>query len=372
MTEQPVNPLFDLTLTEEQQLMRDTVRRFAQTELRAASRKSDEARAVPDDFYGKTLELGFQAVQIPEALGGYGAARSPISNMLIAEDLAYGDMSMAIGALSTLSFINTVLDQGGAAQHQALLPAFTADGFHPAAIALMEPSTRFDPRKLKTTAEKRGGSYVLSGEKTMVPFGASASLLLVIAEVQGQGPAAFAVAGSASGISAERESFMGLRPLQLCRVKLDSVEVPAAAKLGGDKPFDLERMVDLCRIGTAALAVGTGQAVLDYVKSYCNERSAFGEAITHRQSIAFMIADIAIELDGMRLLTYRAASRAEQGLPFHREAYLARLQAADKGMKIGTDGVQLLGGHGFIREHPVELWYRNLRAVSLLEGLVSV
>jgi alkylation response protein AidB-like acyl-CoA dehydrogenase len=112
--------------------------------------------------------------------------------------------------------------------------------------------------------------------------------------------------------------------------------------------------------------------VLDYVIPYCNERVAFGEPISHRQSVAFMIADIATELEGMRLLTWRAASRAEHGLPFAREAYLARLQCAEKGMQIGTDGVQLLGGHGFTKEHPVERWYRDLRAVSVIEGGILV
>jgi len=165
---------------------------------------------------------------------------------------------------------------------------------------------------------------------------------------------------------------MGLRPLHLAHMKFDDVQVPAAARLGEGKPFDLTRLLDLSRIGAAALAVGAGQAVLDYVKAYCNERIAFGEPITNRQSVAFMIADIAIELDGMRLMTYRAASRAQQGLPFHREAYLARLQAVEKGMKIATDGVQLLGGHGFIREHMVELFYRNMRAVGLLDGMIAV
>ncbi len=372
MTEQSPKPLFDLTLTEEQQLMRDTVRKFAHSQLRAISRKADEAAAAPAEFYDKTLELGFNAVQIPEAFGGFGAARSPVSNLLLAEDLANGDMSLAIGALCTLSFINTVLDQGSSEQQAALLPRFTEDGFHPAAIALMEPGTRFDPAKLKTKAAKKGGSYVLSGDKTMVPFGKSVEQLLVIANVEGEGPAAFVLGGDHARISEQREAYMGLRPLALFRLKLDDVEVPASARLGGDKPFDLQRLVDLSRIGTAALAVGVGQAVLDYVKAYCTERVAFGEPIAHRQAVAFMIADIAIELDGMRLLAYRAAARAEQGLPFHREAYLARLQAADKGMKIGTDGVQLLGGHGFIREHMVELWYRNLRAIGLLEGFVAV
>jgi len=108
--------------------------------------------------------------------------------------------------------------------------------------------------------------------------------------------------------------------------------------------------------------------VLDYVIPYCNERGAFGEPITNRQSIAFMIADIAIELECMRLMVYRAASRADLGRSFRREAFLARLQCTDKGMGIGTDGVQLLGGHGYVKDHPVEHWYRDLRAIGVIEG----
>jgi alkylation response protein AidB-like acyl-CoA dehydrogenase len=366
-------PLFDLTLTPEQSLMRDSVRRFAMNEMRAVSRKADEAGAAPEGFYEKTLELGFNAVPIAEELGGLGAGRSPVSNMLIAEDLAYGDMSLAIGALSALSFVNTVMDFGSAAQHAALLPPFTQDGLHLGTVALMEPVARFDPRKLATTARKSGGDYVLSGVKTMVPLGASADALLVIAAEEGAGPAAFVLSKGQAGLAAEREAFMGLRPLELARLTLDGVKVPASAKLGeGERAFDLSRFLDLSRVGVAALSLGVADAILDYVKRYCNERVAFGEPITHRQSVAFMIADIAIELDAMRLLVYRAAARAERGLPFHREAYLARVQCAEKGMKIGTDGVQLLGGHGFIREHLVELWYRNIRAAAILEGCVTV
>jgi alkylation response protein AidB-like acyl-CoA dehydrogenase len=296
--------------------------------------------------------------------------------MLLTEDFAYGDMSLAIGALSALSFINTVLDQGSPAQQATLLEPLTRDGFHPAAVALTEPGVRFNPKQLKTRATQAssssGSDYVLRGEKTLVPFGSTAERLLVVAEVEGEGPAAFVVSPKDKGVSTARESFMGLRPLALSRVTLDGVSVPKAHKLGEDKPFDLDRLLDLSRIGNAALATGVGQAVLDYVRGYCNDRIAFGEPITNRQSVAFMIADIAIELDGLRLLTYRAASRAEQNLSFRRDAYLAQLQAADKGMKIGTDGVQLLGGHGFIREHAVELWYRNLRAIAILQGCISI
>ncbi len=370
---QPAQPLFDLTLTQEQSLMRESVRRFAGNELRAVSRKADEAGEAPAGFYAKSTELGFNMVPIAEALGGVGAGRSPVSNLLIAEDLAYGDMSLAIGALSTLSFINTVMDSGSAAQHEALLPRFTEDGFRAATVALMEPVARFDPLKLATSARKSGSGYVLDGVKTMVPLGGSAELLLVIAEEQGVGPAAFVIEKGQTGVSIERERFMGLRPLELSRVTLQGVSVPASARLGeADQSFDLHRFVALSRIGVAALSLGVSEAILDYVKRYCNERVAFGEPITHRQAVAFMIADIAIELDAMRLLVYRAAARAERGLPFYREAYLARVQCAEKGMKIGTDGVQLLGGHGFIREHLVELWYRNIRAVGILEGCVTL
>ena len=122
------------------------------------------------------------------------------------------------------------------------------------------------------------------------------------------------------------------------------------------------------RIAWCALAVGAGQAVLDYVIPYVNERVAFGEPISNRQAVAFAVSDIGIELEGMRLATYRAASRADQGRSFAREAALARRLCADKGMQIGSDGVQLLGGHGYVKEHPVERWYRDLRAAGVVEG----
>lgn len=372
MSEPEATPLFDLTPTDEQALMRETARKFAAAEMRAKSRAADEAGAPPEGFYEKSSELGLCMVPIPEALGGVGA-RSPIGNTLVAEDLAQGDMSLAIGALAPLSFVNTVLDQGSAAQQEAWLPAFAGEAFRSATIALMEPGPRFDPAKLATKARANGDGWVLSGEKCMVALGGSAELVLVVATLEGEGPAAFVVEKGAAGLSATRERYMGLRSLELSRLKLDDVKLPRDAKLGGDeKRFDVQRLVDLSRIGVAALSVGVGQAVLDYVTAYCNERVAFGEPITHRQAVAFMIANIAIELDGMRLMVYRAASRAEQGLDFHREAYLARVQCSRHGMKIGTDGVQLLGGHGFIREHMVELWYRNIRAAGILEGCVVV
>jgi alkylation response protein AidB-like acyl-CoA dehydrogenase len=155
---------------------------------------------------------------------------------------------------------------------------------------------------------------------------------------------------------------MGLRAAGTGRLILDGV----AGSLMAEANY--EEAIQLARLGWCAVAVGTGQAVLDYVKDYVNQRTAFGEPVSNRQAVAFTVANIAIELEGMRLATYRAASRVDQGLPFAREVALARRLCAERGMQIGSDGVQLLGGHGYVKEHPVERWYRDLRAAGMMEG----
>lgn len=167
---------------------------------------------------------------------------------------------------------------------------------------------------------------------------------------------------------------MGLRAAALGKLKLDGVRVSASALLGGEAALKsrgkaaYDDAVHRARIAWGAMAVGASQAVLDYVIPYCNDRIAFGEPISHRQAVAFMIADIAIELESMRMLVYRAAGRLDAGLDCARETYLARTLCADKAMEIGTNGVQLLGGAGFIKDHPMELWYRHLRAVGIMDG----
>jgi hypothetical protein len=177
----------------------------------------------------------------------------------------------------------------------------------------------------------------------------------------------FVVEADHPGVTIEAEPSMGLRAASLSRVIL--TDVPAV-QLGSLE--DYAECVRLSRLGWCGLALGTARAVLDYVTPYVNSREAFGEPISHRQSVAFMVANIGIELEGMKLVTYRAGSRASQGLSFAREVALARRLCTEKGMQIGTDGVQLLGGHGFVKEHPVERWYRDLRAIGVMEGAVLV
>lgn len=364
--------LFDLTLTEEQRITRETVRKFAETQLRAISRAADEAGAAPEGFYQKTMDLALGMIPLPENIGGAGMPRSPVSNMLNAEDLGKGDMSLALGAVTPLAFINTVIDNGTPAQQEAFLSPFVSEEFVAATIALMEPRATFEPTDLHTTAQKVGDSYVLNGVKTMVLLGDVAEQILVIANENGV-TGAYVVPANAEGLGIQKEKNMGLHAVNTSKVTLNNVKVPAINKLGTDsEPFKLQRFLDLSRIGVCAMALGCAEAMLEYVTTYVNERVAFGEPISHRQSVAFMVANIAIELEAMRMLVYRAAARAERGLDFHREAYLAQVLCAEKSMEIGNNGVQLLGGHGFIREHMVELWYRNLRAVGVLEGAACV
>lgn len=357
---------FDLSLTEEQNMMRDSVRGFAKDVLRPAALKGDENCALSQDLLNQANELGLTYFSVPENLGGAASERSTVTSMLIAEDLAYGDMGLAVAILSTIGVANALTQWGTAAQQSRYLPAFLDENTLQASIAVNEKRPLFDPNKLSTIASEQGGNYVLNGEKTLVPLVESAELFLVAAMLNGR-PRLFIVESNAEGLTIARNPNMGVRAAAMGDMHFDSVHLSKDALLGNDE-FDYQTFINLARLGWCALAVGTAQAVLDYVIPYCNERIAFGEPISHRQSVAFMVANIGIELNAMRLMVSRAVALSEHGKPFNREAYLARVICADKAMEIGTNGVQLLGGHGFTKEHPVELWYRNLRAIAVMDG----
>jgi alkylation response protein AidB-like acyl-CoA dehydrogenase len=361
--------LFDLSFTEEQDMIQDSAARVAKEHLRPAANAASAAGKTPDEILARMGELGLLQYAIPESLGGVGHERAPVTSVLVAETLAHGDMGLAVAGLSSVGVVNALVRWGSAEQQGKYLPPFLQERPPKAALAMMEPHALGDALSPRTRARANGSGFVLKGKKTMVPLAEQAELLLVSAEIEGRGPAVFIVERGAAGLTQRAEPGMGVRGASLGSVELDDVHVSADALLGDESSAgSYEEMVDLARIGWCALAVGTAQAVLDYVIEYCNDRIAFGEPISNRQAVAFTIADIAIELEGMRLLTLRAASRAEQGLPFHREAYLARVLVAEKAVEIGTNGVQLLGGHGYITEHPVERWYRDLAGVGMMEG----
>lgn len=368
----PERGLFDLTPTEDQRLIRDTVVEFAAEQLRPVAADADAKCEAPQGVLRLATELGITAIGVPEELGGVGTERSAVTGVLVAEALAHGDLGLAVACLAPAAVSTALVLWGDEQQQATYLPPFVGEQVPAAALAVQEPQPLFDPFSLHTLAHRTAGGFVLSGVKALVPRAAAAELFVVAADLEGRGPALFLVESGTAGITVEAEPGMGLRAAATGKLVLDKVNVPADALLGAGQSTVYTECVRLARLGWCALAVGTAQAVLDYVIPYVNDRVAFGEPVSHRQGVAFKVADIGIELEGMRLVTLRAASRAEQGKPFAREVALARKLCADKGMAIGSDGVQLLGGHGYVKEHPVERWYRDLRAIGLMEGAVLV
>jgi alkylation response protein AidB-like acyl-CoA dehydrogenase len=364
--------LFDLTPDDEQQMLQEAVRAFAAEQVRPAGLAADDACAASPELLEQAGELGITLLGVPEDLGGVMAERSAVTSVLIAEALAHGDLGIAFAALAPGAVATALGLWGDADQQATYLPAFTGDDVPPAALALLEPRPLFDPFSLRTTARRDGSDWVLSGVKSLVPRAADDELFVVAAEAGDQGPALFVIESSTAGLSTEAEPAMGLRAASTGRLILEDVRLPAGAVLGEGSPEVYAECVQRGRVAWSALSVGTARAVLDYVIPYVNERTAFGEPISNRQAVAFAVADIGIELEGMRLATLRAASRADAGKDFAREAALARRLCADKGMRIGSDGVQLLGGHGYVKEHPVERWYRDLRAAGVMEGALIV
>lgn len=364
---------FDLTPDDEQQMIVETVGEFADEVIRPAAREADEAAAYPVDLVAKAAELGITAINVPEDFEGIAAHRAAVTNVLVAEALAYGDMGLALPILAPAGVASALTHWGSADQQATYLKEFAGENVPQSCVAIAEPRPLFDPTALKTTAVRTPSGYRLDGVKSLVPAAANAELFIVAAQLNGK-PALFIVESSSKGLSVTPDPGMGIRGAAIGQVSLDGVTVPLSARLGeeGASDEDYSEALALSRLGWAALAVGTSHAVLDYVVPYVKERHAFGEPIAHRQAVAFMCANMAIEFDGLRLITWRGASRADQGLPFAREAALAKRLGTDKGMQIGLDGVQLLGGHGYTKEHPVERWYRDLRAIGVAEGVVVI
>jgi alkylation response protein AidB-like acyl-CoA dehydrogenase len=364
--------LFDVSPDDEQQMLQEAVSAFAADQVRPAALAADAACATPPELLAQASELGVSMLGIPEELGGVMHEQAAVTTVLIGEALAHGDMGVAYAALAPGAVATAIGHWGNADQEATYLPAFASENVPAAALALLEPRPLFDPLKLDTHARKDGDEWVLDGVKSLVARATDCELFVVGAEAEGIGPALFIIESSTSGLSVEAEPAMGLRAAATGRLLLDGVRLPATALLGDGETAIYRECVDRARIAWCSLAVGTAQAVLDYVIPYVNERTAFGEPISNRQAVAFGVSDIGIESGGMRLTTYRAASRADHGADFAREAAIARKLCADKGMAIGSEGVQLLGGHGYIKEHPVERWYRDLRSAGVMEGALLV
>jgi acyl-CoA dehydrogenase len=365
--------MYSFEPTEEQQMLVEAVGKYAVNDLRTAAREAEEGGGLPKKLVSKGWEIGLLQASIPEAYGGFGE-RSAVTGVLAVEEMAFGDLSGALTVLTPSLFAVPILLAGSEEQKQIYLPKVIEGEWNPFTAALIEYAFDFDPNALKTTATLNGEEYILNGEKAFVPFANDADSILVYAALDGQ-TQGFIVPKGSDGltVSDERERLMSLNALPLYRVKLDSVKIPSANLLGGAAGHDLEPILASMRVATAAAAVGVANAAFEYSRNYAKEREAFGVKIAQKQAIAFMLAEMRTEIEASRLLTWEAAWKLDQGKEdAFTEAYLAATGAADMAMMVTDRAVQILGGHGYIREHPVEMWMRNGRGFAMFTGLAIV
>jgi acyl-CoA dehydrogenase len=355
---------------EEQQLVVETVRQFAQKEIRPLARPCDESRKIPEAVLAHAHELGLVANALPEAQGG-GGERSAVTAALIAEELAFGDLAIALAILSPGLVALPVADFGSEDQRARLLPRYLGERFVPGALALMEPRLGADPLRPTTTARREGDHFVLDGRKCLVPWLPGDDVVLVFAD-EGGVPQGFLVPRDASGLEASPDPLMGIQALPSVELQLAGVRVPAAARLGGEAGSDLRQVVTGGRVALAAAGVGVARAAFEVARDYAKQREAFGVKIAQKQAIAFKLADMAIEIDGVRLLTWEAAWRIDQGLDALREATLAYDQVRRVALEVSDGAVQVLGGHGYIRDYLPEMHLRNARGFAVFEALALV
>ncbi|MEB2344357.1 MAG: acyl-CoA dehydrogenase family protein [Deltaproteobacteria bacterium] len=358
--------MIDFQPTDEQQLVIDTVHNFAQNEVRPVARECEEAAKLPEKVLAAAHELGLVANALPEAAGG-GGERSAVTGALVAEELAWGDLAIALAILSPGLSALPIAEWGDGAQQQSL-GRFVGASFVPGSLAVVEPRFDSDPFRPATTARRNGGSFVLDGAKCFVPWLDGGSETLVVAS-EGGAPALFVVPRDAAGLRAERERNMGIAALPTAELTLSSVRVPEGARLAR---ADLRRLVAQGRVAMAAMAVGVARAAFEVARDYAKERQVFGVPVATKQAIAFKLADMAIEIDGARLLAWEAAWKLDRGEDATREALLARRQAARTALDVADGAVQVLGGHGYIRDYLPELHLRNARGFASFEALALV
>jgi len=313
--------------------------------------------------------LGVLQASVPAEYGGFGE-RSLLTSILAAEAIAWGDLAGAMAVMLPSLFATPVLICGSEEQKKEYLPKIVDGDWQPYTAALIEYQFDFDPQALAATAVEKGGQYILNGEKRFVPYAETAEAILVYANLDGKTQGFIVPKGSDGLTIGEKDLLMGLNAIPFHSLHLDQVKVPKSSRLGGEEGHDFAPILDASWVTLSAMAVGMAQAAFEYSRDYAKEREVLGSMIAQKQSIAFMLAEMATEIEAIRLLTWEAAWMIDNGVEgASRAAYLAHQGAADMAMMVTDRGVQILGGHGYIREHPVELWMRNGRGIYTLTGL---
>lgn len=363
--------MIDFRPDEEQKMLADSVHRFAEERVRKIFRDAEEAGAMPADVVQAGWEMGLLPTGLPEEYGGFGEY-SAVTGAVALEEFAWGDLAATLHIMTPNLVAMPLMLCGTEQQKEQYLPRFAGEAPPQVTAALTEPAIQFDPRNLKTTAVRDGEAYVLNGTKRMVPLAPEADTFLIYANEEGQ-TQAFIVAAGAEGLTiGERDKWMGINAYPTYTITLENCRVPATLKLGGEDGLDFTRILNHSRVALGAAAVGLTRAGYEYSREYAKQRVQFGEPIAHKQSIAFMLAEMAIDVDAARLLVWEAAWLLDQGKDATREITVMKNHIDDLAVRVADQALQVLGGYGYIREYPVELWLRNARGIAHFDGLLMI
>ena len=366
----------DLNLSEEQEAARETAREFAEKKLMPQAAELDAEERFPEDAIRELGELGLLGMMIPESHGG--AALDAVSYALAIMEIARADASTAV-ILSVNNLVaETITQWGSDEQKNEFLPRLNSlEGL--GAFALTEPHAGSDVQAIRTRAEKKGDSYILTGEKTWISNATGHGTFLVMAVTdpakRTKGISAFIVDGKSKGLSVGKpEPKMGQRASHSCPVVFDNCRVPAANMLGEEGAGIKIALtaLDSGRIGIASLSTGIIRACLDEMRRYSKERTAFGKPISEFQAVQWMIADTAVEYEAARGLSIFTAWRKQAGQPFSDKAAMAKLYASEAANRAAYRAVQVHGGYGYSREYRVERLYRDARVLTLYEGTSEI
>jgi alkylation response protein AidB-like acyl-CoA dehydrogenase len=366
------HPGISFTMAPEQRELRELAHEFAANELRPIASEWDAKDDFPRDLLPKAARLGLTATRIPRDYGGVDV--DAVTASIVAEELSWGCAGLAATIGATQFPVRPLLRFGTEAQKERYLPMLASEEGCLAAFATTETQGGSDVSSMRTSARRDGDEWVLNGEKCYVTNGGIAELTLVFARAEG-GISAFLVERGDPGVSAGRkEDKIGLRSSHTGSLVLADARIPADRVLGEEGGGFLVAMdfFEHSRPQVAAGAVGVARAAFEYATEYAREREAFGKPILAKQGVSFKLADMAMEIEAARLLTWRACAALDAGEDAGLLGSYAKAFAADAAMRATTDAVQILGGAGIMRDHPVEKWFRDAKVFQIVEGTSEI
>lgn len=367
----------DLRPTDEQRLLRQTVREFAESEMAPHTLEWDEAQQFPLALLPKLAGLGLMGIQVPEHYGG--AAMGAVEYCICIEELARVDPSIALTVAAHNGLAAAHIYRFGSDAQRARYLTPLAEGRHLGGWALTEPQAGSDAGSTRTAATPVAGGWRLNGTKTFTTHGTLAGTLVVMAvtdPAQGHhGISAFVLERSTPGLAAGRkENKLGMRASDTAELLLTDCVVPDDQRLGdlGEGFIGALSVLDAGRIGIAALAVGLAQGAYEAARRHAVVREQFGQPIAGFQAIQFKLADMATEIEAARWLTYRAAYLKDRGHPTTRESAIAKLFSSEAAVRVAEQGVQMHGGYGFVKDYPAEKFFRDVKLTTIGEGTSEI